>query len=532
MLAHKYVMKLGSNVFASLVSFISLMVMTRYVSDEYGVMMWAWAFVAVFNAVTDMGFNLTNVKFVSEGRDQDRCFSTFLTIKIVMGAVMAALSLASAYVSYVLTHSMDGEAFLVVLIFVVYYLVWDLQQSMTYTFDGRGENGKSSIILAVEFLVRASALAVLAFLQVSTPVLATGYVLGILVSLAACVYMFRHSRVRLCRPEYLRDYLTFTAPIAVSMLLVTAVEYLDKVIIGFSFDGTEVGYYTAAGGVIWTFSNLGKSLNTVILPKLSEYRGKGGDNSELQGMIWKTERYLSLLIFPVMVVILLFGSEIAAVLFGPGYERSGEVMSVQCMVLYSVVITALMTQVLYSTNNARVYGRCSALYIVVVLVCFLTLIPTYAFGLGAVGAGLSMSIGYLVQAIALVLSVRRYARVRFYSRLWRHILAALVDAAVLLAIDHFLDVSGFLPLVIISLFCLVMHFGVCALFRELSREDIAFFRDALDPRKLSSSMREEMHRRSRQRAWVCVGRRCYLNKRRSIACAWQPTKYALPAGRG
>ena len=44
MLAHKYVMKMGSNIFASLVSFVSLMVMTRYVGDEYGLMMWGWSF--------------------------------------------------------------------------------------------------------------------------------------------------------------------------------------------------------------------------------------------------------------------------------------------------------------------------------------------------------------------------------------------------------------------------------------------------------------------------------------------------------
>ena len=492
MLAHKYVMKMGSNVFASLVSFISLMVMTRYVSDQYGVMMWAWAFVAVFNAVTDMGFNLTNVKFVSEGRDPDRCFSTFLTIKIVMGAGMAALSLLSAYVSYVLTHSMDDEAFLVVLVFVVYYLVWDLQTSMTYTFDGKGENGKSSLILMIEFLARAVTLTVLAFMQVSAPVLALGYVVGIAASSISCVMIFRHSHLRLCRPDYLRDYLAFTAPIAVSLLLVTAVEYLDKVIIGFSFDGREVGYYTASAGVIWTFSNLGKSLNTVILPKLSEYRGSESGRAEMQGMIWKTERYLALLIFPVMVVMLIFGREIAVVLFGAGYERSGDVMSVQCMVLYSVVINALMTQVLYSTNNAKVYGRCSAMYIAVVLAGFLLFIPTYACGLGAVGAGLAMSVGYLFQAIMLVLSVRRYAGISFYGRLWRHLVVAAIDAVVLLAIDHCLGISGFLPLVAVSLFCLAMHFGLSALFREFNRSDAAFFKDALDPKKLSSSMREEM----------------------------------------
>lgn len=492
MLAHKYVMRMGSTVFASLMSFISLMVMTRYVGDQYGVMMWAWAFVAVFNAVTDMGFNLTNVKFVSEGRDPDRCFSSYLAIKLITGMAMVALTLVSAYISFVHAHTMNSEAFSVVLVFIVYYLVWDIQMVMTYTFDGRGENGKSSVILAVEFMARAVVLTALALAEVSAATLSLGYLFGIGVSFVSCLILFRKGHPRLCRPEYLREYVVFTAPIAISFLMVTAVEYLDKVIIGFSFDAREVGYYTAAAGVIWTFSNLGKSLNTVVLPQLSEYRSHENGNEEMQRMVWNTERYLALLVFPVIVVMLIFGKDIAIVLFGPGYERSGDVLSVQCMMLYAVIITALMTQILYSTNNAKAYGKCSAMYVAVVLVGFLTIIPSYALGLGAVGAGLSMVIGYLFQASVLVMVVRRQTGIRFYRRLWRHILAALADAIMLILIDTWLGVSGLIPLVLVSLFCLAFHFGVCALLREFNRKDAAFFRDAINPRNLSKSMREEL----------------------------------------
>ena len=84
------------------------------------------------------------------------------------------------------------------------------------------------------------------------------------------------------------------------------------------------------------------------------------------------------------------------------------------------------------------------------------------------------------------------ASISFYGRLWRHLAVAAIDAVVLLAIDHYLGISGFLPLVAVSLFCLAMHFGLSALFREFTRSDAAFFKDALDPKKLSSSMREEM----------------------------------------
>lgn len=492
MLAHKYVMKMGSNIFASLVSFISLMVMTRYVGDEYGLMMWGWSFVAMFNAVTDMGFNLTNVKFVSEGRDADRCFSTYLTIKLCMGALMVVLSLLSAYTSRYLTHSMDPEAFVVVMVFVLYYLVWDLQTVMTYTLDGRGENGKTSLISMVEFLSRAVILIILALNQVSALVLSFGYVFGIIVSVVSCIWLFRRERPHLCRPEYLREYVKFTAPIAVSMLMVTVVEYMDKVIIGFSFDTLEVGYYTAAAGIIWTFANLGKSLNTVMLPHLSKCRDSENAVEQVSRIVWGTERYLAMISFPVMVFLMLFGPEIAVVLFGSGYERSGDVLSVQCFVLYSTIVSALMTQILYSTNNSTAYGKCSAVYVVVVLVGFLTLIPTYGAGLGSVGAGAAMAIGYLVQALILVYTVWKKTGIGFYRRIWRHFLAAAVDVIVLMAINSVMNVSGFFPLLFLALFCMALHIGVCWLFREFRKSDFCFIKDALNPRMLGQSIREEM----------------------------------------
>lgn len=492
MLAHKYVMKMGSNVFASLVSFISLMVMTRYVGDEYGTMMWAWAFVAVFNAVTDMGFNLTNVKFVSEGRDLSRCLSTFLTIKLMTGGLMAVLTLISAFVSLSFSHTMDMNAFKVVLIFVLYYLVWDIQNAVTYTFDGKGKNGKSSIVFAVEYLFRGTALIILALAEVSADILCLGYIVGIVASSLMTLRLLRGSGVRLCRPEYLREYAAFTAPIAASLLMVTVVEYLDKVIIGFSFDGREVGYYTAAAGVIWTFTTLGKSLNTVILPQLPKYLAEDGGKKKVQSMIWKTERYLALLVFPVMVMMLLFGDDIASVLFGNGYSRSGDVLSVQCFMLYSTIVSALMTQILYATNNARPYGICAAAYVVTVFVGFVTLIPTYGAGMGAVGAGLAMSIGYVLQAILLSRVVSRKVGIGFYGRLWRHGLAAVADALVLLAIDSVIPLQGLVLLVAASLLCLVIHFGFCILLKEFDRSDLRYFMQALDPRRIKQSIDEEM----------------------------------------
>ena len=80
----------------------------------------------------------------------------------------------------------------------------------------------------------------------------------------------------------------------------------------------------------------------------------------------------------------------------------------------------------------------------------------------------------------------------FYGRLWRHGLAAIADALVLLAIDSVISLQGLILLVAASLLCLVVHFGFCILLKEFDRSDLRYFMQALDPRRIKQSIDEEM----------------------------------------
>ena len=101
MLVHKFMMKAGANILSSALSFVSLMVMTRYVGEQYGIMMWGWAFTAMFNAFSDLGFNSANLRYLSKkDEDQNAYFSTFVAVKILLSLIVTVVSTVSVYVSY------------------------------------------------------------------------------------------------------------------------------------------------------------------------------------------------------------------------------------------------------------------------------------------------------------------------------------------------------------------------------------------------------------------------------------------------
>ena len=85
-------------------------------------------------------------------------------------------------------------------------------------------------------------------MQVSVTVLSSAYLAGTLVSLAMTILFFRRPKVTFVRPKYIREYAMFAAPLSVSMVLLSALSYLDKVLVGIYDGSLEVGYYAAAMG--------------------------------------------------------------------------------------------------------------------------------------------------------------------------------------------------------------------------------------------------------------------------------------------
>lgn len=135
-------------------AFVSLLVMTRYVAHEYGVMVWGLALVSLVNTVADLGFNSANLKFIAkEGYDRSACFSTYMVIKAALTGIMIIGTVATVAVMRA-TDIINEEAFWVCLVFVIYQIISNVQFAIYYTLDGMMMSGKSSILTIVECSIR------------------------------------------------------------------------------------------------------------------------------------------------------------------------------------------------------------------------------------------------------------------------------------------------------------------------------------------------------------------------------------------
>ena len=450
MLARNFTFKVSSQLLAALMAFASMLVMSRYVANEYGVMMWGLALVSLVNTVADLGFNSANLKFIAkEGYDRQACFNTFMVVKLLLTAVMIMVTLATIIVMKV-SGSITDDAMVVCLIFIIYQVISNIQFTIYYTLDGLQMSGKSSLLTIVECCIRNVVLIVMAFAYVDAVTLSTAYIVGTAVSCVVSIAMVWKVGLRPSKPLYIREYVAFAIPLAAALILTSVVTNLDKVIIGLSYEPIEVTFYSTAVGLIASFTSIGISLNTVLLPHLSHTMDS---SKRTESTIWGLERMMCTILLPFVAFFIAYGKEIAIVLFGDHMAQSGEEISILAVYIVPFVFAGIMTQVLYAANKGNAYLRASVVLCISAVLGFMLLIPEtgilpFDFDYGGNGAAVSVVISYTLFFLALGYMVKRYTGFRVYPKIWKLGIAFAVTLTLLYCLDYFVGVKGLLMLAV------------------------------------------------------------------------------------
>lgn len=494
MLAQKFVVKVGASMLSSIFLFVSLMVMTRYVGYEYSEMMWGWALIGLFNTLSDLGFNAATVKYISEGRDQNTCISTHLYLKVILIGIIIAVSVAYMIFFGVVNDTLDFERTKILLIFLAYYVISDLMWVMIYTFDGRLEAGRSSIIQASEGIIRSIILIVMAVMCVSADVLSMGYVLGIISSIAIAAYLFRGLKFKYVKPIYVKDYISFAKPVAVGLLLVTSITFIDKLFVE-HFDGImELGYYSAAMGIVYAVTAIGVALNFILLPQMSEmFISK--KHEELRDVLWKSEKYISMIILPFIVFMCVFGDSLAITVLGAEYADAGNLISILALYIYINILLGILTQVLYSTNNNSLYRNATIVYAAFTFLFLFILVPENLgpmtmIGLGAEGAAAAVTIGYFAFLLITSYYVKRSTGLTMYKGLVKHYVAGAITFAILFLVRS-PEPLGLIPLILFLLLALLIFYAIMFVIKGIRMSDVRFIISALNIKMLYDDAKEK-----------------------------------------
>jgi len=165
MIARRSLLIVISTLLSSVFALVGILAMTNYLGkDVYGNISWVLATLATLNTVSDLGFGNAHIKRISEGQDERDCFSTFIVIKIALIALMVVFVLSMFLLwNDVLGGGMSPSTWNLVLLFVLYYIMYDLSTIVTVTFTAKMETAKSQIVALVDPLVRVPLIIFIAF---------------------------------------------------------------------------------------------------------------------------------------------------------------------------------------------------------------------------------------------------------------------------------------------------------------------------------------------------------------------------------
>ncbi len=487
-----------TTVLTSLLAFVGLFAMTNYLGkDVYGNLAWVLATLGTLNVVADLGFISAHIKRLSEGKDEADCISTFIVIKLVLVGVMVVFVFVTLFLwTWLLGGTISQEAWTLVILFVLYFIMYDIANIAIATFTARMETTKSQLVAFVDPIIRIPLIIFVSVNHMAAIDLAFAYVFASMGVLIAGLYLLTRGNFRWKRPTLFRSYLKFALPISIIAIAGAITVNLDKILIGYFDSPGNVAYYSSAQTLLATIAVIGTAVSTLTFPSFSKMHSEGN----LEGIRQVThdaERYISMFGIPVATLIIIFPSEISIALFGQQFAAAGDTMRY----LGIAMALGLLNQIYYSqilgVNRPDISARIVLFTFLINCILMLIFVPKTLLGVNMLGmsytgAAIATSITAIIMFVSVRTLVSRLTGTKSNPRILRHILAGIATGVLLYGLDLVFPMDGLFRLIIYGLVTLATFFAALVVLKEFTRADLVYIMDIVNPSKMFSYMGDEM----------------------------------------
>ncbi len=500
MIARKSTLIIVTQLINGLLGYVALYFITRYMEPgTYGIMAFAYSFVALFSIIGNLGFDHAHVKRVSEGKDVGTCIGTFLATKLGLTGLMAIVTLISIVVwKLVLGRGFETSTHeTAVYIMLVYWIIRVIAQFMTTTFQGRKEIAKLQFPNFFEVLVRSISIIFVALSGWGTIALVLTYIVGDIIFFLSSLYFFRGYPISYPSKETFQDYTKFAFPLSIVVASTILMTNVDKVLIQLFWSASDVGYYFAAFRMTQFIALFTGAIGLLLFPTFSSLHSRN-DVGGICNLTIQSERYLSMIVFPVVMGVIVLAQPISGILLSGWKEIIPILHILPLFVLLDALERPYQTQFM-GMNYPKLARNRVLIMVVVNIVLNLILIPRdiqslglSLFGLGAQGAAIATVVAYGVGLVYSRIVAWKLTGITGNPRVLFHLLAAGIMMTVLYIITIMIPIGRWYILLAVALFGFVIYIGVLYLIREFSKQDLDLFFDALNIKKMVQYIKEEI----------------------------------------
>lgn len=499
MIARKSALIFLNSVFVAIFGFIALFFIARYMGPEpLGILGFGLATVGLASIFSDLGFSLAHVKRVSEGKDIGKCIGTFAVIKVILTGITTVGVLGVIFFwNMFLNRSFTSSTHeIVVYIFLINFIFLNISSIATGTFGARKEIAKSQISQFIASLVQTPALIFVAITGMSVIALAGAYTLAAIILLIVSFYIFRGYPISIPNREYFSSYFRFALPVMLVTSLAVIQMNVDKLMLQFFWNTQEVGYYFSAQRIIDPLLIISASVMALLLPTISTYHAKN-DIESIRALTHLAERYLSMVVMPIAVLIMVFADPIIRFTLGQTFLPATPILQILIFVALIAAINRPYAAQLMGINRPDIAAKLGVLASIVNIFLNLLLIPEQLFGirlfgLGAVGAAMATTFSWAIGIVAYRVILYRLTGTKLNGKVLLHIFAAGTMGGIFYYFNILVFITKWYHLLGFFLIGLSIYFVILFIIREVKREDLAFFRDTTSITEMKNYISSEL----------------------------------------
>ncbi len=501
MFARKSALIVVTQLANALLGYIGLKFIALYMQPwEYGVVGFAYGFVAIFSIFGQLGFNQAHIKRVSEGKDLGKCTATFSSVKLFLVGLMASLVILSIAIwKYVIGRGFESPLHeQAVYVMLAYFVLLTLSQSMISTFMGRKEIAKTQLPLFAYTFVRVIATIFVAFYGWGILALTYTYLFGEIFHFIFALFLFRGYPISNPSVDYLRSYSKFAIPMAIVSASLIIMRNIDKVFIQLFWSAEEVGHYFAIYNLSRFIILFISAVGVLLFPTISEYHAKN-NMERIKKLTLASERYLSMIVFPMIVTMAILAEPIIHILLSDKYLP---VISVLHILPFFVLMEALIRpydsqlsgmNIPHLNRNRVIIMAVSNVFLNFVLIPKdIQLLGLDLAGLGAEGAAIATVAAYAMGLVYIRVVAWRATGVKGSYKIVFHGMAAGITAVVLYYINRIMFIGRWYELIGVAAFGTAIYFTVLFLIGEFTKEDFYLFIETFNIKKMLTYVRREI----------------------------------------
>ena len=466
---------LFGTVFSLLAGLATRVVVVRYLSKpDYGVLTLALTIFGIIQAVASFGIPMAMVRQFSyySGRGEEERAKAIVKIAlyliIILGLAWSALLFL---LSGLLAETFRMPKLSWVLRFICFCVPFALLNTYLVSVYQALEDAKTKVIFN-DFLP-----GFLRFLIIVLVILAGLSFYGIVVAytltpVIVFVLFIAYSLKDLSklggvlRLTYLRELLSFSAPLALQSMLGMVVTWTDVLMLGYFLTAKDVAVYGAARPIASTLALVLGAANFLYFPLVSQLFGKN-KMKEIKRTYAVITKWVTAITLPVFLVAFLFSRGVIWVLYGARYLDASPVLSILALTFFIYVAfgPSGLTLVIFGENRFVTFATATAAISNVVLNA--ALIPQ----LGVVGAAVATLVTFSI--LNILCSAKLLLKYGIHPFTMNYIKPIIICFAIALAISRCFSRVGLFGLILLFMLFLALYAVALILTRSFDREDIS-----------------------------------------------------------